>query len=255
MTVAWVVQTNVEAESTSPALLRRACAELKLPFHEVAVTRGQPELPDFPNAGDPVVFHGRSTLIQRAAGHPLWHKAVFFSPERFRHDAYVAGYASAMLNAHARLLSVDQLLASNYHPSAPLFVRPADDSKAFTGRSLRFSECERLFCELQTSALEVVVGEAYEIDAEYRLFLVDAKVVGGSMYRPSAEPTLPDELIQFAERAAQNWTPAPVFVMDVARVDRTWKIVECNCFNGSRFYEADVTAIVRAVSSLQAARW
>jgi hypothetical protein len=43
--------------------------------------------------------------------------------------------------------------------------------------------------------------------------------------------------------------------MDVARVEQTWKIVECNCFNGSRFYEADVPAIVRAVSTLQEETW
>ncbi len=46
-----------------------------------------------------------------------------------------------------------------------------------------------------------------------------------------------------------------MFVMDVARVQRAWKIVECNCFNGSRFYDADVSAIVHAVSDLQARIW
>ncbi|WP_399314144.1 hypothetical protein [Trichocoleus sp. FACHB-262] len=40
-------------------------------------------------------------------------------------------------------------------------------------------------------------------------------------------------------------------MLDVARVEQTWKVVECNCFNGSRFYLADVARIVRAVSQYQ----
>lgn len=33
------------------------------------------------------------------------------------------------------------------------------------------------------------------------------------------------------------------------------EIVECNCFNGSPFYDADATAIVHAVSVFQSERW
>ena len=256
MKTAWIVQTNVEPESTSPAVLRRACDELDLPFHEVSVVPGQPELPDFPAVDAPVVFHGRTTLIQRALEHPRWQKGVFFAPENFRYEAYVAGYGSAVLNAGAQVTSLDELLKSSHPPNAELFVRPVDDSKHFTGRALRFADVAGFQNSLSLPGeLALVVAEVREIDAEWRLFLVEAKVVGGSMYRPSADRVLPSELIQFAESAAQQWTPAPVFVMDVARIDRSWKIVECNCFNGSRFYDADVGAIVRAVSAFQADRW
>lgn len=256
MKTAWIVQTNVEPESTSPAVLRHACEELELPFHGVAVARDQPRLPDFPHTGGPVVFHGRNTLIQRALEHPLWQKGAFFTPENFRHEAYVAGYGSSMLNADARVMSLDELLSSGHPPNAELFVRPSDDSKRFTGRALRFADLPGVQESLSLPGeLALVVAEVREVDAEWRLFLVDATVVGGSMYRPSADRVLPTELVQFAERAAQQWTPAPVCVMDVARIDRSWKIVECNCFNGSRFYAADVVAIVHAVSAFQADRW
>jgi hypothetical protein len=74
------------------------------------------------------------------------------------------------------------------------------------------------------------------------------------MYRPSGDPYLPRELIVFAEEAAARWAPASVFVLDVVRVEGAWKIVECNCFNGSRFYAADVERLVRAVSEHQEQR-
>ncbi len=256
----WIVQTNVEAESTSPGLLRRACAELGLRFFGVSVVAGSSSLPELPDIEGPVVFHGRNTLIQNALRHPHWRKGVFFAPENFHHDAYVTGFGADLLNAGARVVTFEQLLVLDYAPSTALFVRPYDDSKRFTGQALRFSQCNALYEALggasrNVGAERVVVAEVRELDAEWRLFLVGSRVVSGSMYRPSGERSVPMELIEFAEAAARRFSPAPVFVMDVARVEQTWKIVECNCFNGSRFYEADVSAIVRAVSSFQEENW
>jgi len=256
---AWVVQTNVEPESPTPTLLRKACAALDLPFHGVSVTRGAASLPNLPTIDGPVVFHGRNTLIQCALADPRWANGVFFSTENFHHDAYVAAYGSAMLNSSARVMSFGDLLALPIAPETKLFLRPWDDSKSFSGQALRFSECRGLHDTMKRSTpaasdVRVVVADLQDIDAEWRLFFVGSTVVTGSMYRPSADRSIPTDLIQFAEEAAHRWTPAPVFVMDVARVQRSWKIVECNCFNGSRFYDANVEAMVDAVSRLQAAK-
>ena len=139
----WIVQTNVEAESTSPGLLRKACAEL-----------------------------GFATLGVRARSGPRCSGAD-------------------LLNAGARTLSFDELLASDYAPNTALFVRPYDDSKRFTGQTLRFSGCAELYVPPERRALDT-------------------------------------------ERAHR---------------------VRRSRFNGSRFYEADVSAILRAVSTLQEEIW
>jgi hypothetical protein len=162
-----------------------------------------------------------------------------------------------MLNADAQVMSWERLLGEPRAPNELVFLKPNDDLKRFTGQVLRFSECVTLFQALRGAARpveptsEVVLGEPREIDGEWRLFVVDGEVVTGSMYRPSGDSRLPRELIDFAEKAASRWAPASVFVLDVARVDGAWKIVECNCFNGSRFYSADVERLVRTVSEHQ----
>lgn len=259
MRTSWIVQTNVEPESPSPAALRRACAATERPFHEVAVIAGSAALPDLPRIEGPVVFHGRTTLILRALEHPIWRRGVFFDPAHFQHRAYVAGYGDDMLNADAQILSWEDLLREPRAPGEVMFVKPNDDLKYFTGEVLRYSECIDLYRTLRRSARpveptsEIVVGRPCEVDAEWRLFVVDGVIVTGSMYRPSGDPGLPDELIRFARRAIARWTPASVFVLDIARVEGFWKIVECNCFNGSRFYSADVERLVTAVSEHQEA--
>lgn len=245
----WIVQTNVERESASPALLRAACNALGLRFHGISVVRGSSSLPDFPSVDGPVVFHGRETLIRCALGNPHWASGVFFSDAHFTHSAYVDAYGDDMLNAEARVVSFGDLLSWDAPRDTKIFVRPDDDSKRFPGQ---VTTLEELAGSDLDKATRLVVGDPKEVDAEWRLFFVEDKVVSGSMYRPSADRAIPTEVIQFAEAAARRWTPAAVFVMDVARVNRTWKIIECNCFNGSRFYEANVEAIVEAVSRFQA---
>jgi hypothetical protein len=253
----WIVQTNVEPESTSPSALREACAVEQRPFYEISVSPGSATLPILPAVDGPVVFHGRTTLILRAFEHPQWRRGIFFDPAHFQHRAYAAGYGVQLLNAGARITSWEEFLSEPHHPEELIFLKPNDDLKRFTGGIFSFAECSTLYQRLRSTTrpieptAEVVIGQPQEVDAEWRLFLVEGRVVSGSMYRPSGDPYLPPDLIVFAESVTSQWMPARVFVLDVARVNQTWKVVECNCFNGSRFYMADVKRIVRAVSEHQ----
>jgi hypothetical protein len=257
MPTTWVVQTNVEPESTSPRLLRHACAVEQRPFYEISVRPGSASLPEMPIIDGPVVFHGRTTLILRAYEHPKWQRGVFFDPARFQHRAYATAYGNRLLNANARIVTWEEFLRESRDSEERIFLKPNDDLKRFTGGIFSFAECFKLYEQLRSRSQpisptsEVVVGKPYEIDAEWRLFIVDGQVVSGSMYRPSGDAYIPPDLILFAEDIVSQWMPADVFVLDVARVEQMWKIVECNCFNGSRFYMADVERIVRAVSEHQ----
>lgn len=218
---------------------------------------GSATLPDMPHVDGPAVLHGRTTLILRAFEHPKWRHAVFFDPERFQHSAYVAAWGRDMLNAGAQVMSWEELLREPRGPDDMIFLKPNDDLKHFTGQVLRFSECVDLYRTLRKTtrpvepASEVVVSRPQEVDAEWRLFFVGGAFVTGSMYRPSGDPNLPGDVISFAEKVVSRWAPTSVFVLDVARVEGSWKIVECNCFNGSRFYSADVERLVAAVSEHQ----
>ncbi|MEP0820941.1 MULTISPECIES: ATP-grasp domain-containing protein [Trichocoleus] len=257
MLTTWIVQTNVEPESTSPILLRQACAVEQRPFCEISVIPGCAALPTMPAIDGPVVFHGRTTLILRASEHPKWQRGIFFDPVDFQHRAYAAAYGDQLLNADARITSWEDFLREPRDPAELVFLKPNDDLKRFTGGVLSVAECFTLYQQLRRAtrpinpASEVVIGQPREIDGEWRLFIVEGEVVSGSMYRPSGDAYLPHDLVLFAEHIASQWMPAPVFVLDVARVEQTWKVVECNCFNGCRFYLADVARIVRAVSQYQ----
>ena len=59
---------------------------------------------------------------------------------------------------------------------------------------------------------------------------------------------VPEEVVAFAEARAREHAPHPIFVMDVALTDEGYRIIECNCFNGTGFYGHNIERIVEAVS-------
>ncbi len=258
----WLVQTNFALESPTPVLLQRACDLKRRPYLPLTVLPGSKKLPPMPEAakGGPVVFHGRSTLILNALRSP-WRHGVFFNPNTFQHRAYAEGYGHLLLNHGAEVMTWTELLEMAAGSSGYRFVKPNDDYKGFTGQAIAMSAVGALFESLRRrhgDALlhaEVVVAPAHEVDAEWRIFVVDGEVITGSMYRPAADPRLPSEVIEFSRSAIEAWTPAAVFAIDVGRVSGQLRVVECNCFNASRLYESDVNLLVEAISDYQEARY
>jgi len=255
--VRWVVQRPpLGDDSPTHQLIRGACELLSLPFESIDVAPGI--APRLPALDGPAVVHGRKTLLHAAHADPAWRQAVFLDFDTFTPEASSRSWGSRMLNPDLRLVAWEGLLASM--GSEPLFVRPNDDDKSFTGRVFCRDELQVLFAELEArkravASDRVAVASAKEIDAEARLFVVDGEIVSGSFYRPDASPYLPDGLREFAQEAVRTWTPAPVFALDIARTNGVYRIVETNCFNVSRLYGADVAAVVESVGAYQRTHW
>lgn len=248
----WVVQSNL-AESPTCLLLQDACRRLDLGFHPISIEPGQLSLPDELPA-TPLIAHGATTLILLAAEDKRFEHGVFYDAATFNHSAYVEGYGSSYINSDADLLPWTEV-RKRIEDKGEMFVKPHDDLKAFTGFVATTGLFDELQARLSRSRLglpnRVLVARASEVDAEYRFFVVAGKIISGSMYRPWGDPVIPDDLMHFAVGALNGWTPAPVFVLDIGRVDGVWKIIECNCFNWSRFYQSNAQKVVDAVSEYQ----
>lgn len=258
MKTTWLVQTNVPADSPTLHQLRAACAAEALDLVEFSHPPGVQRAPDIPisHANGPIVFHARSPALLGALG-TVWSSGVFFSPENFCHRAYVTHYGSQYINHAALQMSWSELLEHTAWSDDHLFIKPIDDFKSFTGHALNASllpdhfEIHRKRDPRITHATQLVVAPAMEVDAEWRLFIVDGEVVGGSMYRPVGSADVPRQVLDYARALVRTWSPAPVYVLDVGQVEGRLRVIECNCFNASRFYCADVGRIVRAVSRYQ----
>jgi len=167
MKTTWLVQTNVSPDSPTVNQLRHACHAEGLALVEFVHPPGVRSEPDIPvaHANGPIVFHARSSALLGALG-TVWSPGVFFSPERFCHQAYVAHYGSAYINNEATVLSWGELVASRGMRDEYLFIKPIDDYKGFTGHALNARSLAASFEQLRlrdprvAEATEVVVAPA-----------------------------------------------------------------------------------------------
>lgn len=94
---------------------------------------------------------------------------------------------------------------------------------------------------------KVVISPVRNIQAEWRYFIIDRKIVSGSMYRAYGrlrkQEELNEDVLKEAQSFADNWLPHECCVMDLALVDDEVKVIEFNCINSSGFYDNDVNEI------------
>lgn len=255
MSITWLVQDNLGSTSSTASIIKRACENDGQKYVPIQVIPFSDSLPEMPEIEGKFVIYGRTTLILNAHADKKWRKGVFFNPYSFTPEAYIEHWGLNMLNPDSKVIQIRDIPKLNFAMNHKLFIRPNDDLKRFSGGVMDYesmlgmhnnsTEDENEPVNLNT---KIVVAGVKNIDREYRLFMVNGKFVTGSQYIPSLSSFVPEEVINFANTSAKLWTPADVFVMDIAAVGRSLKIIECNCFNGSGFYDSDVDLLIRSVS-------
>jgi hypothetical protein len=215
----------------------------------------EPGLPAGFDRAAPVICYGPS-FVPRCLG---WHSirpGIFFDPATFRWSAFAMGWSGLMLNDDAQLHTMADILSLPV-ATPSVFARPDADSKAFDGgvhttEALKDTIRANLAADRSREDTLVVLAEPKRLDAEWRTFLVNGEVVGASSYRMDGRPALdhyvPHHVVDLAFEAAAMWAPGPIFVLDIGQVGARVGVVEANCFNAARLYNADPQPIFRAVS-------
>lgn len=262
MSVVWIVEREGIIGSTNTEKLRDALQAVGVPFVGVDPRYFTDDLPEASGVPDGAVrvYYGSTTLRDKlvAAGLP----GVFFDPFRFSFFSLGRGYRRELLNFDSRVTTIAGFL-EEYETADPdelIFVRPVLDSKELVGAvqtRREWAEAIRVSmnntrCPTERTAIQI--ADPRNLDFEWRLFIVDGKVVASSQYRAygqqSRSAEVPEHVRIYGERMASIYSPARVFTLDVCQLssDGSLRVVETNCFNCSGFYESDVEAIVRAVT-------
>ena len=210
---------------------------------------------DQPVEGVDYIPYG-STLLSTLGLEYKW-KGLFLDLDQFNYRAAVKNRTD-MLNDHL-ILPVDEAIEffRGEYSLRPWFVRPSHDLKQFSGMMIGAGECadwldDAMQCDSSgtykiESGTDIVIAPLQHIEAEWRWFIVDGKIVDGSMYRAHGHLIKQHEtdwlVIKEAQSFADDWLPAPCVVMDTALVDGELKVIEFNTINSSGFYGHDVDVI------------
>lgn len=256
----WLLQEFEDTQKLAEALDR-----LKIPYswHKVVPFVGDifPE-PTVPDPSSVVLFG--SYVLWRYAEKRNFRPGVFklrpFVHERAWHPYLLNGADALFL----RLYDIPDSLSDD---GKHWFLRPVDDSKEEPGnvksageiillakRVLQLDESEIPNGSLRHDTL-LMLTEPAKIFREWRLWIVDEKVVTFSLYREGSRVVyrqeIDDDAMEFAQRmVALNPGYATAYVIDICRTDEGLKLLETNCLNAAGFYAADLGKLAIAIENL-----
>lgn len=266
----WILQENLFKESEWETLTA-TLARFNLPYsvHKVIPFIGELTPPAEPTQPKVICFGSYS--MRHSAKAFNWTPGVYdLEPCNF--TVQLEHWGDLMLNA-------DSVVAP-FHAvniTEPTFMRPIDDSKYFAGKVFdvdEFYEWKRNVCVLEhdygnsmTKDTLIQACAPKVIYAEYRFWIVDAKIVTCSLYKRGSRVTYSSEVDEAVKRFAHQvvrhgditlamrtsaWQPHRAYVLDVCETPDGFKIVEINTLNSAGFYACDVQKLVVALEELEA---
>lgn len=259
MRVSWLIETEV-FPSTAPRLI------------EVLDTRGDPWFryedgappSNLPAPDECVIFWGSlgAAYEQRVAAR--WRPGAIGSPEAFRCRTYYEPLRPVLANADAVFTTVADLIAAPTETLRRLgdpervFVRPDSPLKPFAGRALARSSLSLAALDhgfyYDDERLPIVVSTAKRIGREWRFVIADGTPIAGCAYdaaRHGCTGEVPAAVQAVAQHVASLvWQPAPLYIVDIAEVDGTPRVLELNPFSGADLYDCDAHAIIPAAARI-----
>lgn len=256
----WLLQ---EFEDTSKLAEALDCLGISYTWHKVVPFVG--DLVPEPKIVDPsaVVMFGSYTLWRYAHAHKFWPGVFKLRP--FVHEQV---WHPFLLNgADALFLTLRDIPEHLYDDGGEWFLRPVDDSKEEPGNVKSTGEiismAERVLAldedEIPKGSLRhdtnLMLTEPVRILREWRIWVVDEKVVTYSLYKEGSRVVyrheIDDDALEFAQRIVDvNPGYAQAYVIDICRTGEGLKVLETNCINAAGFYAADLVKLAAAIDTL-----
>lgn len=256
----WVLQKNL----TKAEVLDRIKSALDSTYcswEEIEVIPFSESIPRPTNPGRIHIPYGSTTFMLNAYKNDVLRKGVFFSPQTFRMSHYVSQWQENVLNADGKQIRFGALKDWISAADTRWFVRPDDDGKGFAGRVATYRELlewSKKVVDLDIPELnaetKIWISSPKKIEKEWRLFIVNDEVVSASRYMSQGQlnesnTDIPPAMIRYAESLASAYPLEEVYTMDIAISDGQYKLIECNCFNGTGFYAHNIEKVVSSINA------
>jgi len=159
---------------------------------------------------------------------------------------------------------LDMAYFKKYHDfdSMPLFIRPVEPYKTFSGQVFKSNEqfnSEIAYIKqqknLEPEYITCVYAPVSRISSEYRTIFIGNTYISGCQYMTNEEldvqPGIPQKVVDFATSIAKSgyFTNIFNFVIDIAVVNNELKLLEINAADTASYYAADTYKIYEALST------
>ncbi len=189
----------------------------------------------------------------------LFMSGIVYNSNTFDQKTYL-NLDLPLLNENSDIYFVKDILNVKFEQD--VFIKPTNDRKSFNaqfltvGETLQDALSKSMYQNHFVEDICLVSKTLYpHIDRECRFFIVNNKVITGSHYRINNR-TIPkeihknDDIWNVADAYATLYHPESMYVMDIAQVDKEYKIVEYNCLNASGLYQSDAKLLFNVINEV-----
>lgn len=208
------------------------------------------------------IFHGSlqfGKLIKQTLGHSI---SVYCNLPKYECVYYYPRFGDYLVNSDYAMLPFGELsrrtswLFEVFGPDS-LFLRPSSGYKTFTGLVLDRGaewdmELNHLRYRIDPETL-VVVAPVRTVDKEWRVVVVDGKVITAGQYRDRGIDVrvndVPMVVTDFAQQVVgqSGYKPDFAWTLDVGETQRGLRVIEVGSFSCAGLYACDYDAIVKTV--------
>lgn len=198
---------------------------------------------------------GGDDYLEEARKNKCLRLGVFDDDSFFSIDSYKKIWREDFLNFDVRNISINEL---NELKGQETFIRPILDNKCIDGGIYKIPDD---YSKIKDKCIGekcinyekdcLCVGKIQPIDCEWRVVVIEEKIVSVCQYARNYitdinKDNIPKSLISFCEKMISNISSPIAWIIDIALVKNSYKILECNIFNASNFYQCDRLKIVKA---------
>jgi len=259
----WLLENDVFSEDLGP--LKKAIKSQGMEYHELGYTPfgGELSLP-FDPAIHPTLFYGSLNFAKRLTAETACN--VFCTLPNYECTKYYAYLGEFLLNKYYVMLPFSELerrkeeIFEMVGDDGCIFVRPSRGDKVFTGKVVKWEEFDqdyKLFGLYDTKPHDMVVAaRPYNLIKEWRLIVIDSKIIAGSLYNDRTMNLdyngFPEDVENFAKLViSAGYVPDKAWVLDICQTkEGSLYVLEIGGFSCAGLYNADPEPIVKAITGL-----
>lgn len=221
-------------------------------------------------AAENIVFHGSFQFAKLVKEKTKW-KGFFYNLPQFDCTYYYPRFGERLLNNRYIMIPFGELdrqkdWLMNRLPAWPrMFVRPSGGFKEFTGRVVHDDDWEKELRQFGLGDMEpeslVLVAMPKEIIREWRLVVVNGKIVASSQYkngdRFERSQGAPQYVLSYGEEVLSevDYRPDPAWMLDICeskdpRSKNGLYVLEVGPFACCGIYDSDPESVIRAVNDI-----
>jgi hypothetical protein len=219
-----------------------------------------------------VIFYGSLYLAHQIQREKQWVPGAYCNFNNFECLTYYSHWGKYLLNNDYVMLPLMEFYRKRksiykwYGHWDSIFMRPNSGLKSFNGAVYHINQLEDEMLFINSYANEmsdniiVIISTPKVIELEWRIVMVDKKVVAASQYKKNDKVDIKEGCDIGASHLAsiiaeEEWQPDKAYVLDICKSNEDYYLLEANSFSCSSFYDCQLPLIVKSVSNIALKEW